>query len=127
VLASLGVRGGLKNCERQLGLTRPGMEDIDGFVAVLLWRAFTRRKAPRILESLLAYNVQDTVNLETLMVHAYNRRLADLGEVPFTAGYQLPMPVQPANPFRADPETVRSVLRENPWFVPGGFLRRPTP
>ena len=36
VLASLGVRGGLKSCERQLGLARPGLEDVDGYVAVLL-------------------------------------------------------------------------------------------
>jgi uncharacterized protein YprB with RNaseH-like and TPR domain len=144
VLASLGVRGGLKSCERQLGLARPGLEDVDGFVAVLLWHDFRTRQEPRALESLLAYNVQDTVNLERLMVHAYNRKLADLSEAPFAADYRLPLPATPPNPFRADPDTVRRVLRASPWLPaplaglragagkqpsqrqgPGGRTRRP--
>ncbi len=120
VLASLGVRGGLKSCERQLGLARPGLEDVDGFVAVLLWNDFKKRKNARALESLLAYNVTDTVNLETLMVHAYNRKLAELTAVPFAADYRLPMPAVPANPFRPDADTVKRVLRENPWFFARG-------
>jgi uncharacterized protein YprB with RNaseH-like and TPR domain len=123
-LASLDLRGGLKNCERLVGLRRPGMEEIDGFVAVLLWRDFRRRKDPRALETLLAYNIQDAVNLETLMVHAHNRKLAGLTSAPFAAGYHLPPPPVPVNPFRADPDTVRRVLRDNPWFVPGGFASR---
>jgi hypothetical protein len=96
-------------------LVRPGLEDVDGLVAVLLWRDFQQRNEPRALETLLAYNVQDTVNLEALMIHAFNRKLAELTEVPFAAGYRLPMPAAPANPFRADSETVRRVLRDNPW------------
>jgi uncharacterized protein YprB with RNaseH-like and TPR domain len=119
VLASLGIRGGLKGCERQMGLARPGLEDVDGFVATLLWSDFKKRNNPRALESLLAYNVQDTVNLETLMVGAFNRKLEELKEVPFAAGYRLAMPAPPANPFRPDQETVRRILRENPW--PGSF------
>jgi uncharacterized protein YprB with RNaseH-like and TPR domain len=121
VLASLGVRGGLKSCERQLGLVRPGLEDVDGLVAVLLWHDFKKRKNARALESLLAYNVQDTVNLEALMIHAYNRKLAELVEAPFAASYRLPMPVVPANPFRPDADTVRQVLRAGPWFLPRRF------
>jgi uncharacterized protein YprB with RNaseH-like and TPR domain len=117
VLAGLGIRGGLKSCERQMGLARPGLEDVDGFVATLLWRDFSRRQDPRALESLLAYNVQDTVNLETLMIHAFNRKLDELKETPFAQAYRLSPPQPPANPFRADPETVRRVLAENPWVV----------
>jgi uncharacterized protein YprB with RNaseH-like and TPR domain len=119
VLASLGVRGGLKSCERQLGLVRPGLEDVDGFVAVLLWRRWKRRGDAKALEALLAYNVQDTVNLEALMVHSYNRSLADLGETPFAPACRLPLPSVPANPFRPDAETVRQVLREYPGPFPG--------
>jgi uncharacterized protein YprB with RNaseH-like and TPR domain len=115
LLASLEIRGGLKNCERQLGLHRPGLEEIDGFVAVLLWREFKRRQDPRALETLLAYNVQDAVNLETLLVHAHNRKLAGLESAPFAAGYRLPVPAMPANPFRADQEMVRRVLRDSPF------------
>jgi uncharacterized protein YprB with RNaseH-like and TPR domain len=124
LLASLDLRGGLKNCERQLGLHRPGMEEIDGFVAVLLWRDFKRRKDPKSLETLLAYNIQDAVNLETLLVHAFNRKLAGLASAPFATGYRLPPPAVPTNPFRADPDTVQRVLRENSWFIPGGFASR---
>jgi uncharacterized protein YprB with RNaseH-like and TPR domain len=124
ILASLDLRGGLKNCERQLGLHRPGMEEIDGFVAVLLWRDFRRRQDPRSLETLLAYNIQDAVNLETLMVHSFNRKLGGLTSAPFAAGYRLPPPAIPANPLRADPDTVQRVLRDNPWFLPGGFASR---
>lgn len=116
VLASLGLKGGLKSCERQLGLARPGLEDVNGYVAVLLWRDFLNRKNPQALETLLSYNIQDTVNLERLMVHAYNRKLADLGEAPFAPGYKLPLPTTPANPYQADADTVRRVLRANPWI-----------
>ena len=118
VLRSLDLRGGLKSCEQQLGLGRPGMEGMDGLLAVLLWREFRRRRDRLALESLLAYNVQDAVNLEALMVHAHNRKLARLTAVPFAAGYQLPLPAPPANPFRVDAETVRRILRENLWLFP---------
>jgi uncharacterized protein YprB with RNaseH-like and TPR domain len=110
VLASLGYRGGLKGCERQLRIGRPGMEDLDGFAAVLLWQEFRRRGDAAALETLLAYNVQDVLNLEALMVEAYNRNLAGLREVPFAAGYRLPSPVLPANPFQPDPQAVRRVV-----------------
>ena len=32
-LQSLGLKGGLKGCERQLGIARPGLEGVDGFFA----------------------------------------------------------------------------------------------
>lgn len=111
VLGSLGYRGGLKGCERQLGVGRPGMEDLDGFAAVLLWYEHERRGDARALETLQAYNVQDVLNLEALMVEAYNRKLAGLGAAPFAAGYRLPAPRLAANPFRPDPEAVRRVVR----------------
>ena len=115
VLGSLGVKGGLKNCERQLGVARPGLEEIDGQVAVLLWEEYARAGDPRALESLLAYNVQDVLNLEPLMVEAYNRKVA---ETPFAESHRLPPPVPPANPFRADPELVERVARRFAWILP---------
>jgi uncharacterized protein YprB with RNaseH-like and TPR domain len=118
VLAGLGIRGGLKKCERQLGVARPGLEDVDGVVAVMLWNDFQRRNNPLALQSLLAYNVADTVNLETLMVHACNRKLDELSETPFAAGYRLALPDKPANPYQADAATVRRVLSENAWTPP---------
>src|SRR5262245_34079167 len=119
-LAGLGLRGGLKACERQVGLARPGLEEVDGPVAVLLWHAYRRRHDPRALETLLAYNVQDAVSLEALMVHAHNAGLARLAAAPFAAGYRLPPPAAPANPFTPDADTVRRVLREGRRFFPTG-------
>lgn len=109
-LAALGFRGGLKSCERQLGVERQGLEDVDGMAAVLLWREFQRRKSVHALETLLAYNVQDAVNLETLMVEAFNRKLAELADVPFTAAMRLDKPVIPSNPHRPDPATLQKIL-----------------
>jgi uncharacterized protein len=111
VLAGLGYKGGLKGCERQLGVSRPGMEDLDGFAAVLLWSEYRNRRDAAALETLLAYNVQDVLNLEVLMVEAHNRRLAELGAAPFAADYRLSPPHVAANPFRPNPETVARILR----------------
>jgi len=75
VLSSLGFRGGLKGCERQLGMDRGDLKDIDGFFAVLLWEEYQRTGEQKTLDTLLAYNIQDTINLENLMVTAYNLKL----------------------------------------------------
>jgi len=120
LLSSLGLKGGLKNCERQMGLTRPGLEDVDGFVAVLLWHDFRRRRNEQALETLLAYNVQDTINLETLLIHACNRKLEELDGVAFAAAYRLPPSAPPANPHRVDAVTVRRIVREYAWPRPLG-------
>jgi hypothetical protein len=114
VLRSLGLRGGLKSCERQLGMARPGLEDVDGFVAVLLWHDYQRGTNPLALETLLAYNSQDTVNLESLMVEAFNRKLDLLGRVDFASGLRLDMPEPPPNPFRPDATTVQRLLSTYP-------------
>jgi uncharacterized protein YprB with RNaseH-like and TPR domain len=113
VLASLGYRGGLKGCERQLGIDRGDLVDVDGYFAVLLWRDYRRRGDRRALETLLAYNVLDVVNLETLMVMAYNLKLRD---TPFADSHTLPSPVSPANPFQADRATIERIRRS--YYVP---------
>ncbi len=115
ILKSLGITGGLKNCERRLGIGRKGLEDIDGSIAVLLWHQFKRRGDRRALETLLAYNVQDALNLEPLMIEAYNRKLAD---TPFIHSHRLPTPAPAANPFAPDGELLRRILREVPWVLP---------
>lgn len=112
VLASLGYKGGLKGCERQLGLDRKELTDVDGFFAVLLWREFQRRHDPRALETLLAYNVTDVVNLAALMVRAYNLKLRD---TPFAGSHLLPEPVLPPNPFGADVDLIARIRRAHPW------------
>jgi uncharacterized protein len=112
LLRSLGYRGGLKSCERQLGIERTDVKDVDGFFAVLLWNDYQVRGSARSLETLLAYNIIDTVNLETLLVKAYNLKLK---ETPFFAEYRLPMPVVPDIPYKADHETIERIRHEYHW------------
>ncbi len=107
-LHSLGIKGGLKGCERQLGMARPGLENVDGFLAVLLWREYQLRKNRKALETLLAYNIADTLALHSLMVHTHNAKLAP---TPFADSYILPRPTFPESPFKADHDTVKSVER----------------
>jgi hypothetical protein len=103
VLASLGIKGGLKRCEAQLGLGRGDLEDIDGLFAVVLWKAYLRNGDKRALETLLAYNLQDAINLEALMIAAYNLKLK---QTPFDERLNLPMPQPPTNPIRAHRRTI---------------------
>jgi uncharacterized protein YprB with RNaseH-like and TPR domain len=111
VLASLGHRGGLKSCERQLGLDRGDLADVDGFFAVLLWEEYRRHGNAPALETLLAYNIRDVVNLEALLVMAYNRKVA---RTPFGATLELPPPLPPPEPFRAHLPTVQRLLARYP-------------
>jgi hypothetical protein len=117
VLSSLGYRGGLKRCERQLGLARQGVEDIDGLFAVLLWNDYVENPNPRALETLLAYNTVDVVNLETLLYLAFNLKLK---ETPFARIHKLTVP---------PPPKIHSHRTIRPWTEFGvgmvnGFKRR---
>lgn len=103
VLASLGYSGGMKGCEQQLGLARRDSAGIDGFMAVRLWTDYQRTKQEALLETLLAYNVEDTVNLERLLVIAHNLAL-ERAQHPSP---RLPAPTPPPNPFRVDASVVR--------------------
>jgi len=99
VLKSLGYTGGLKGCERQFGLARPGLDGVDGYFAVLLWQAHQSGRCPTALETLLAYNIEDVVNLEHLMHQAYNRKVQDL---PFAPHLLLDVPEKPLLPYTPD-------------------------
>jgi len=102
-LHRLGLKGGLKGVERQLGIARSAeIEGADGFLAVLLWREHLRGNATA-LETLLRYCLEDVVHLVPILAVAYNRLTRDL-----------PLPVapivdveEPAIPYRADAGLVR--------------------
>ena len=72
VLGKLGYKGGLKAIERRVGIDRRDLRDVDGFFAVSLWHEFKQKKNEQALETLLAYNCTDVVNLEELMILAVN-------------------------------------------------------
>lgn len=113
ILGSLGYRGGLKSCERQLGTDRGDLKDIDGFFAVLLWHDFKRTGNPKALETLLAYNIQDVLTLENLMVIAYNMKIKG---TPFYENH-LAAPVLPEIPLDVDLETVDRIRMETGFGI----------
>jgi hypothetical protein len=59
-----------------------------------------------VLETLLAYNVQDTFTLENLMVTAYNMKLK---QTPFYEKLLITDSPPPANPHRVDLGTVEKI------------------
>ncbi len=110
ILAKLGYKGGLKGCEKQLGIDRQELNGVDGFWAVLLWRDFIERKNKRALKTLLAYNIADAVNLEPLMIHAYNLNIA---HTPFSLSNLIPLPQSPPSPpFCPDMEVIKKIRQQ---------------
>jgi len=113
VLYSLGYRGGLKGCERQLDMDRGDLNDIDGYFAVLLWNEFIKTKNQQTLETLLAYNIQDTINLENLMVTAYNLKLKD---TPFYETHMIADSPPQVNPYSTDLATVDRIKNSSQYW-----------
>ena len=73
-LRRLGLRGGLKSIERQLGIARgDDTEGLSGWDAVKLWNQYYHLGDEAALERLIAYNREDVVNLETLAIYAVER------------------------------------------------------
>ncbi len=117
ILASLGFKGGLKGCEKALGIDRKELAGVDGYLAVLLWDDYIKNKNEKALETLLAYNIEDVLNLDFLMVTAYNMKLK---ETPFNHLQLKPRPV-PEGPFRTDTATVKRIMnssqyRSHSWY-----------
>lgn len=109
VLKALGYSGGLKRCEKALGLDRGDLDGVDGYFAVLLWLDYQENGNDKALETLLAYNIEDVLNLETLMVLAYNMKIQ---YTPFYKTHALPHTDEiPVSPFRPDRETIDRIKR----------------
>lgn len=103
VLRSLGYSGGLKRCEKLLGLDREELDGVDGYFAVLLWRAYQKTNDERFLETLLAYNVEDVLNLEKLLFLAYKKKIESL---PFPVDHGLTDFPEGKNPFNPNLEVI---------------------
>ena len=116
VLHSLGFRGGLKGCEQQLGTDRGNLRDVDGFFAVLLWDEFLKSGDQKVLDTLLAYNIQDTITLENLMVTAYNMKLK---ETPFFDNLLIEESTPPVNPLNADLATIDRIKNNSQYWASG--------
>ena len=113
VLASLGYRGGLKACEKAAGIDRGDAAGIDGFFAVLLWHDYINRGNLGALETLLAYNIEDVINLEQLMVMAYNLKIK---QTPFYDSHLIECPTLPNVPYSVDHQTVERIKNESIFY-----------
>ncbi len=100
LLHGLGYSGGLKRCEESLGIDRGGLKGVDGLFAVLLWNRYEETGSDAALETLLAYNVADVLNLERLLCCAYNLKLR---ETPFASTHRVEQRPPADNPYRPDP------------------------
>lgn len=63
----IGLSGGLKTIEKQLGIDRDLEEEIDGKDAVRLWKRYERKDDEAALEKLVHYNQLDVQNLQPLL------------------------------------------------------------
>ncbi|MEE6211468.1 ribonuclease H-like domain-containing protein [Salarchaeum sp. III] len=63
----LGLSGGLKSIEKDLGVSREGVEDVDGREAVRLWKRYDQREDDAALDRLVKYNRLDTENLRVIL------------------------------------------------------------
>lgn len=106
VLAKLGFKGGLKGCEKQLGLDRGNLSGVDGYTAVLLWSEYKNNCNSKALETLLAYNIEDTINLEVLLTEACNRYLQ---KTPFFDVLEFKTPILPQIQYQADQEVLHKL------------------
>ena len=114
VLSSLGYKGGLKKCEKAFGIDRGDLDGLDGFFGIKLWFDYLENKNEKALETLLAYNIEDVVNLELLMTLAYNQLLC---ETPFIGTNKLPVKERPKIPYEPDMETVQQLLMSGgTWY-----------
>ncbi|EPR42657.1 exonuclease-like protein [Desulfovibrio sp. X2] len=104
VLKRVGLTGGLKRCEKALGLDRAELDGVDGYFAVLLWKRFLDTGDEKALQTLLAYNAEDVLNLGTLLRYASERLLA---ATPFASDVSLPCCAPVDNPHQADEALVR--------------------
>ena len=74
MLRELGLRGGLKSIENQLGIDRDSdLIGMDGFEAVRLWHQY-KRGNQGALQKLLRYNEQDIINLKSLLHYYLNQK-----------------------------------------------------
>ncbi len=79
MLKEFGLSGGLKKIELALGISRPEeVENMTGFEAVKLWRAYEKYQDETALEKLILYNIEDIVNLEHLLNYYIENKKSSL-------------------------------------------------
>ncbi len=70
--ARIGLTGGLKNIEKELGIKRKKIvKDMHGGDAILLWRKFQATGDDYYLKLLIEYNEEDIINLKQIADYVY--------------------------------------------------------
>jgi len=73
VARKLGMKGGLKEIESSIGISRPAdVQEMSGFDATVLWAKYLRGDK-QALKQLILYNTEDVVHLKAIMELAYDR------------------------------------------------------
>jgi uncharacterized protein YprB with RNaseH-like and TPR domain len=107
---SIGLTGGLKKCEKSIGIHRQDLEGVDGQFAVYLWKFYKKKinsiKSNLALETLLSYNIQDTINLPILLEYVYNQNLPS-----YFKNNTLKFEDPPENPFKPDLKTIKRIRK----------------
>ena len=83
---------------------------------MLLWDEYLKTGDQKALDTLLAYNVQDTITLENLMVTAYNMKLK---ETPFFDNLLIEESTPPVNPLIADLATIDRIKSGSKYWASG--------
>lgn len=109
ILKNLGFKGGLKKCEKAMGIDREDLDGVDGYFAILLWNEYKQNNNQKALETLLAYNIEDVINLETLMIKAYN---LNIEKTLFSKTHKIKEPPKPENPLKADMKTIKKLTHQ---------------
>jgi len=106
ILKSLGLAGGLKKCEKAMGIDRKELDGVDGYFAILLWNEYQKTNNSKALDTLLAYNIEDVINLETLMIKAYNLKIK---KTCFADSHTIPEPPKAINPVKPDNQIIQKL------------------
>ena len=80
---------------------------------MLLWDEYQKSGDQKALDTLLAYNVQDTINLENLMVTVYNMKLKD---TPFYETHMIADSPPQVNPYSTDLATVDRIKNSSQYW-----------
>lgn len=74
VCSRVGLKGGLKSIERELGIVRDKeVQGVVGSDAVYLWKMFKSTKNRKYLDLLIKYNEEDIINLRQVADVSVNR------------------------------------------------------
>lgn len=80
VTRKLGMKGGLKEVEAKLGISRAAeVADMSGYDATILWAKYLRGDK-KALRQLVQYNTEDVVHLKAIMEVAYDKLSAQAAE-----------------------------------------------